>query len=377
MKVALFGGSFDPVHLEHVRVAAAAKAALGLDKVVVMPAGLAPHKSGAVCGAEERLRACKIAFRNCDWAEVSDFEIGSSGKSYSYLTCRAFAEKYPDAERYFLVGADMLENFFSWKEPEEIVRLVTLAACGREDPLPASLKERFFARFGKKVTEISYTGGAVSSTELRVGLAFRGYTETDLSGLDKEVLGYLDGIGAYRRGEAEALLLEKEERRAHSYRVALMACGAAKRAGVADEKALLSAMLHDCGKYIPLSSPLLKGFTPPADVPDPVLHQYTGAYLAEHVFGVEDREVLSAIACHTSGKEEMTALEALVYLSDLLEPARAFCGAEGLRALFEEDLFRCLRAALIRETDYLRRKGKPVFPLTERACEWAKSAIKP
>ncbi len=376
MKVALFGGSFDPVHLEHVRIAAAARKALGLDKVIVMPAGLAPHKNGAVVSAEERIAACKIAFRGCDWAEVSDFEARSAGKSYSYLTCRALREKYPDAERYFLVGADMLENFFSWKNPEEIVRLTELAACGREEQLSPALKERFFARFGREVREIAYTGGAVSSTQIRVGLAFRGYTKTDLSGMDGEVLSYLEERGLYRRGEAEALLLEKETRRAHSYRVALMACGAAKRAGVSEEKALLAAMLHDCGKYAPLSSPLLEGFRPPRDVPPPVLHQYTGAYLAEHAFGVEDGEVLAAIACHTSGREGMTALDALIYLSDLLEPSRDFEGVEDLRALFRADLFRCLRAALERETEYLKRSGKPIYPLTERACEWAKQTIK-
>ena len=76
MKIALFGGSFDPVHCEHVRLAEAAIAALSLDKVAVMPSYLAPHKrAGAAAGGDVRAEACRIAFRNVRKAEVSEYEL--------------------------------------------------------------------------------------------------------------------------------------------------------------------------------------------------------------------------------------------------------------------------------------------------------------
>lgn len=372
MRIALFGGSFDPVHNEHIRLVRAAIGALSLDRVIVMPSYLAPHKAGgARASGEERLQMCRIAFSGVPEAEVSDYELAKEGTSYSYLTCRWLEERFPDAERYFLVGADMLESFFHWYRPEEILERVTLAACGREREIPAELHDCFRRRFGHDFTEFAFVGEEVSSTELRVALAFPAEVRGEIREMDGGVLAYLAGRQTYRYPEQErALELEKPERRAHSYRVARMACGRARSLGIPEEQALIAAMLHDCGKYVSLSSPLLAGFKAPSGVPEPVLHQYTGAYLAEHVFSVHDEEVLNAIRFHTSGREGMSCLEKLIFLADLLEEGRSFEGVEALRMLFRRDLDQCLLRALEQQLIYLNRTGKPVFPLTERAYQW-------
>lgn len=364
MKIALFGGSFDPVHIEHVRLVRAAVEELGLDKIVIMPSHLAPHKrTGAHADGAERLEACRIAFRDIPEAEVSAFELDAGGTSFSYLTCRAFAERYPRAERYFLVGADMLENFFSWREPDDILENVTLVACRRGGQGTDALKERFRARFHREFLSLAFRGRNVSSTKARVALAFGKNPHI----LPRGVFAYLAARGSYRRKEAEALRLEKPERVEHSFRVALIACERARTLGIPEEKALVAAMLHDCGKYVPLSSPLLEGFVPPKGVPAPVLHQYTGAYLAEHAFGVRDGEILDAIRYHTSGKAEMTLLGKLIYLADLVERGRNFPGVVRLRTLFFKDIDACLLAALKQQLSYLTESGKPVYPLTEQA----------
>ena len=322
MKAAIFGGSFDPVHREHVRLVAAAIKALSLDRVFVVPARVAPHKpGGAGASGEDRLEACKIAFRGLPEVTVSDFELKSEETSYTYLTCRAFRAAYPDAERYLLVGADMLENFFCWKFPEDILENVRLAVAGRAALPLEALRERFFARFHTQFTRIPFTGEEISSTALRVALAFGRETPE----LDPKVREFLLSRGLYTRPAiSPALALETEERRAHSFRVAKLACLRARSLFIPEEKALLAAALHDCGKYVPADSPLLEGFCPPEGVPAPVLHEYTGAYLAEHVFGIDDGEILDAIACHTSGRPGMTTLGKLLFLSDLLEEGRSF-----------------------------------------------------
>lgn len=374
MKIALFGGSFDPVHNEHIRYAQAAKDALGLDKVVVLPAGLAPHKrTGAHASGEDRLAMCRLAFGRFSWAEVSDFEVRAGGASYTYLTCRHFAEEFPGADLYFLVGEDMLEDFFTWKNPDDILAHATLAACGRGNKTPASLRERFFARFRKEFVAVPFTGGEVSSRMLRVDLAFGKRP----AAMDEGVLGYIREKGLYSHPAiAPALALEKETRREHSYRVARMAVERSCSAGIAEGKALLASALHDCGKYVALDSPLLEDFSPPEDVPPPVMHQYTGAYLARHCFGIEDEEVLDAIRYHTSGRAGMTPLGMLVYLADLLEEGRDFDGIGELRALFRTDLEACLFRSLEDQLVYLRKSKKPVYPLTEQAFAWIKGRIK-
>lgn len=374
MKIAIFGGSFDPVHSEHVRCAVAAKEALGLDKLIVVPTGIAPHKQwGASASGEDRLAMCCIAFRGLDWAEVSDAEVRAQGASYTYLTCRRFAAQYPDAERYFLVGEDMLEDFFTWREPDDILSHVTLAACGRGHSAPERLHERFRERFGKDFLCIPFTGEEVSSRMLRVDLAFGKQSEK----LDGGVRDYILSHGLYTHPAiAPALALEKEPRREHSYRVARMAVARASSAGVEEGKALLAAALHDCGKYVPSDSPLLKGFAAPDGVPAPVLHQYTGAYLAEHLFHVEEEDVLDAIRYHTSGRRGMTKLGILIYLADMLEEGRTFPGVEELRDWFYKDLNACLYHALRQQDAYLKGEGKPIYPLTDEAYRWIAEVVK-
>ena len=152
MKIAIFGGSFNPVHNEHVNIVRAAIKALNLDKVIILPTFITPQKDGRLkATAEQRLEICRIAFKEVDRAEVSDYEISRGGVSYSYLTCEHFAQKYPDAERYFILGADMLDNFSAWKYPERILNAVTLAVCARVDgaALESSLKN-FEEKFHKK-----------------------------------------------------------------------------------------------------------------------------------------------------------------------------------------------------------------------------------
>lgn len=134
MKTGIFGGSFDPVHKEHVSLAEAAIGSLGLDRVFILPAYVPPHKRGRVLTDDkDRIAMLEKAFAPVKKAIVSDYEIRRAGVSYSYLTCRHFKEQYPEDEIYFLVGTDMLRDFPTWKEPEEILKIATLAVCDRAE----------------------------------------------------------------------------------------------------------------------------------------------------------------------------------------------------------------------------------------------------
>lgn len=370
MRIAIFGGSFDPVHNEHVRFVKAAIKALRLDKVFIVPAYAAPHKSqGSDVSAERRLKMCAIAFKGIKRAEVSDFEIRLQGTSYSYLTCRHFADEFPDAERFFLIGADMLENFYTWKKPADILQHVTLAVCGRGEALEEGSRKRFRETFSADFAEVPFVGKEVSSTAVRTELAFGLRPKAICGG----VFRYIKKNGLYLWPAIPAALgLEKPKRRAHSLRVAKMACARARSLGIPEWKALLAAAVHDCGKYVPLTSDLLFEFDIPPDVPPPVLHQYTGAYIAENLLKISDEDVLNAVRYHTSGRAGMSDLEKLVYLSDLLENGREFAGIEKLRAMFWRDLDECLLNSLALQIDRLRSKGTPVYILTEEAYAWIK-----
>ena len=169
MNIALFGGAFNPVHNEHINLVKAAINSLNLDKVIVVPTRVSPHKTGKLSASEQhRLTACKLAFENVEKVIVSDYEIKSQGVSYSYKTCEHFKKLYPNDELIFIVGADMLEYFPKWKHPERILKSVTLAACAREDSLQfKTVKENFKKLFNAPLYDFNYVGKKVSSTEVR------------------------------------------------------------------------------------------------------------------------------------------------------------------------------------------------------------------
>ena len=375
MRIGIFGGSFDPVHIEHIRVAQAAIQTLGLDRLLIMPAFAPPHKKGRVLAENEaRLEACRLAFSGVEKAEICDFETKQGGVSYTYLTCRHFKETYPDAELFWLVGTDMLRDFPTWKNPDDILSCATLAVCARNEKTEwvETEQKRFFERFGKNFVCVGYNGADVSSTKIRV-LAAAGEDFSSLVG--KAVFAYIREKGLYEIPRAkEALALEKPSRKEHSLRVAEVAAKRATELKLDEKKAIAAALFHDCAKNLEPDHPLLKGFAPPSDwgqVPESVLHQFSGAYVAERAFGVEDQEILDAVRYHTSGKPQMTELGKLIFLADMVEEERCYDGVEKIRsAFYTKPLNETLTLALKETVEFLQKKGAEIYPLTLSALEY-------
>ena len=372
MKVALFGGSFNPVHNEHINIVKAAIKCLCLDKVIIMPSNITPSKEGRMfASASDRFNMCKMAFEGVPETVVSDYEISKSGISYSYLTCSKFKEEYPDDERYFIVGGDMLENFNKWKDPEEILKCVTLAVCARVDEDRFNRAQiDFSARFGKKFVAFDYIGGNVSSTRIRA-LAALGES---LEGLvSSKVEKYIRDNSLFLiNGAKEVKNSLSEHRWKHTVGVAVTAAENCTRYNVSEADAVTAALFHDCGKELSKDSPLIGGCKISDDVPPPVVHQFTGAYIAEHIYGVKNCNILNAVKYHCSGRENMSPLEKLIYLSDMLEEGRHYEGVQSLRDIFKRDKDEALYCALKRQLNHLNSSGFPVYSLTQKAYDYLK-----
>lgn len=133
MRTGVFGGTFDPPHLGHLIVAGDAHAALGLDRVMFIPAAVPPHKRVTVrASAEHRLAMVRAAIRGDDRFEVDDLELRRAGPSYTVDTLRALLARRPGGELFFLLGVDALREIGTWKAPGEVARLATLVALSRE-----------------------------------------------------------------------------------------------------------------------------------------------------------------------------------------------------------------------------------------------------
>lgn len=376
MVIILYGGAFNPVHREHVALAKAAVKKFKPDKLIVIPTAVSPHKSGGLAAsAGDRFRMCRLAFSGIACAEVSDFEISRGGVSYSYVTCEHFRDLYPGAELYFLMGGDMLASFSSWKEPERILACVTLAAGARESSKELKKSRSEVERmFSVKVERVRYTGQKVSSTCVRalacLGGSVGAYVLPQVGQYIKENKLYFD---ANLAGAGE---LEKKSRWAHSMRVAVMCAENAARARLTEHQAITMAALHDVAKNLPKDSPYLKDFVPPEGVPSPVMHQYSGAYVAQRYFGLEDKNLLNAIRYHTSGRAGMSDAEMLLYLCDMLESGRSFEGVEQLREVFSTcDLPRAMLAALEHQIAYLGDGAADIYPLTKQAYLYLKEFL--
>lgn len=134
MRLGILGGSFDPPHVGHLLAAVDACEALALDRLVLVPAKVQPLKVGQAGGTPaQRLAMTRLLVGDDPRFAVDPIEIERDGLSFSVDTLEAFARRFPEAERFFLVGADVLGSFARWREPERIVRLARLAIVHRAD----------------------------------------------------------------------------------------------------------------------------------------------------------------------------------------------------------------------------------------------------
>lgn len=132
MRIGVFGGSFDPIHLGHLILAENCREQARLDQVLFMPCAMSPHKLDGAHGTDrQRLEMLDFAIGGHPNFVRSDMEIKRGGVSYTVETLRELTASQPDDEWFFLMGADSLESFATWREPEEILQLSKPIIVGR------------------------------------------------------------------------------------------------------------------------------------------------------------------------------------------------------------------------------------------------------
>jgi nicotinate-nucleotide adenylyltransferase len=147
MKLGLFGGSFDPVHLGHLLVAQAAVEELGLDKLFFIPAAQSPFKpENKPAPAAIRLQLLRLALAGKTNCEVDDQEIRRGGTSYTVDTLRDYAKRFPEAGLFYLIGADNISKLNEWREANELAKLAEFVAIPRPGESPANFPPPFRGR---------------------------------------------------------------------------------------------------------------------------------------------------------------------------------------------------------------------------------------
>lgn len=390
MKLGIFGGTFNPPHMGHVTMARAAVEQLGLDKLLVIPAGIPPHKKLPVGSADTRQRwemAQLMAGAVGKCAEADDIELNREGKSFTSDTLLSLREAYADGEMWLLMGSDMFLSLHTWHAPDIICREANIAAFSRneENERAAFEKQKAFLEqtFGARVAILDNPNLIeVSSTELRDGLpkgegekllptAVWGYVQREhLYGTDTD-LKHL-AVDALR---PIALSYLKPKRVAHVLGTERTAAELARQYGVDERSARIAALLHDCTKKLEIEEQLKLCEQYGIDMDEmerttlKLQHSRTGAEIARHVFGVSDA-VYDAIRYHTTGRPDMTLLEKIIYIADYMEPNRKFDGVEEIRAATARSLDEGILLGLTMTIEEMKGYGTPIHHLTMDAREY-------
>ena len=378
LRLGIMGGTFDPIHLGHLSCAERARDACGLDAVLFIPAGMSAFKlDQQVTDAQTRLAMCRAAVRSNPAFDISEIEIARPGISYTVDTLRQLREHYPDnVQLALIVGDDAARALPQWKEASEIARLANIIVVGRPGQLLEDDAELQALRDqGFRIERVETSGLDISSSALRQwasqGASIR-YLVPELvadyievyhlyapAQADDEQLSY----AAAEEDEAEESVVEraaddpfskenckrmrgllkqrvKPKRYQHSLNVAKVARKLAKMYDYDPDVARMAGILHDWDKALTNEELRDRAIELKLDV-DPLvitdmpwlLHGPTAAAALAREYPEFGSEVFQAIARHTSGAPDMSELDCIIYIADIIEPDRTFGDQRGIQRL--------------------------------------------
>ena len=166
MRIAIYGGSFNPMHIGHEKIVDYVLNNLNMDKIIIIPVGIPSHRENNLEQSDTRLKICKEIFKGNKKIEVSDIEIKSEGKSYTYDTLLKLMDLYGENNEFFeIIGEDSLKSLKTWKNYEELLKICKFIVFRRKDDKNIQIDEEFLNNKNIIILENEYYG--ISSTEIR------------------------------------------------------------------------------------------------------------------------------------------------------------------------------------------------------------------
>ena len=386
-RIGIMGGSFDPIHQGHIRMAQHALESQQLDRVLMLPSGNPPHKPD-ITPAEHRWRMVCAACAGIPGLIPCREELDRTGVIYTVDTLSRLQEKYPKAELFYLIGADMLMRLHRWYRLEEVLQMCTFIVFPRTSAYtPQQLNEerKKLTALGARILLMDMEVLDASSTDARQAIQEGGSTPQ----LPIAVRQYAQAAGLYGaelripQGPQwlEMLFADLTVKRfAHTLAVADTARRLALLHGLDPLKAEIAGLLHDCAKCLPLEEMQRiareNHLTEDESILESgaLLHSVVGAYLARTKYGCEDDEVIQAILSHTTGKAGMTRLDMAVWLADTIEPTRApYPLLDKTRMLAGLSLEKAMITSLEGTLQHVRKKGDAVHPATLETLDYLKN----
>ncbi len=415
-RLGIMGGTFDPIHVGHLRIAEEVREALDLDGVLFIPAGNPVFKKGrAITDGNRRLNQVKQAVASNPHFDVCDLEVQRDGDTYTVDTLSALRKYFSsNVEFYFIVGDDAAESLGKWKDCKRLAELAHFAiAVGRPGSIEQEcLQETLLKAADFKLHFVPVSSLEISSSNIRDRLAEGRsirylvpedvriqeveWEKEELSAHGEEKGANLfknpkDAIDPFSEEFFKARKKELKDRVSkkrfdHSINVAKTSAALAKQYGVDEDKARLAGLLHDWDKgyddegirqrVIELG---MEDELDPAVVESMprVLHGNTAARALKRDYPEIPSDVIQAINRHTTAAEGMEPLDMILYIADAIEPSRQFGRIDELRASvgkvdLEELFFRTYEYW----TFLLLEKRAPLHPETIHIWNFYTSQLK-
>ena len=366
-RIGVLGGMMDPIHVGHLHAAEAALNA-GLDRVLLAPCLTPAHRPQPLASAEDRLEMCRLAAKTSERLDASDVEL-REGPCYAVDTVRLLMQRYPGARITWIMGADKLPSLARWYEADTLFSLCDFFVCPRPGydaayPVPGA-SIRILPE-----SEISASSGDAVKQ-------LRALNDAEAL-LPREIARYIALHGLYQPDYLPALEQYgmQEKRIRHTLGVRETAVALADRWGARMQAASTAAMLHDIAKPLPLgrmqelASSYGLALDPEILSDGNLLHGPLAAAIVENELGIRDAGVLSAIACHTTGKAGMDTLDKVLFIADAIEPNRAdYPGLREIRELVWTDLDAAVLMSMRRTQEYVLSRGQHLCSQTETAIQ--------
>ncbi len=372
-KLAIMGGTFDPIHIGHLVTAEEVRHEFDIDEVLFIPTGHPPHKSSInMTTSEHRYLMAVLATAANPSFKVSKLEINREGVTYTIDTIKELKKMYGDEVKlYFITGADAIHKILTWKDSGELLQICEFVAVTRPGYNKEELLHQIEELKRKYETNIHFLevpALAISSSDIRRRIEGQ---KTIKYLVPQEVENYIKKYNLYRY----AICLTPEERSqmcdyvvgrlsakryAHTKGVIEMALEFAKIHQLNLDEVFLAALFHDVAKELPIKEKkaLCSTYAIPLDPFEErhidLVHGKIAAEILKRDWQINTPSILQSIASHTIGRPHMTDIEKVIYLADMTEAGRSpYKAKEEIRQLAMYDLNRAMYVALRSSYNYV------------------------
>ncbi|WP_069997944.1 nicotinate-nucleotide adenylyltransferase [Cellulosilyticum sp. I15G10I2] len=389
-KLAIMGGTFDPIHIGHLVTAEEVRHEFNIDEVLFVPTGHPPHKSNInMTTSEHRYLMTVLATAANANFKVSRLEIEREGVTYTIDTIKEIKKVYGrDVRLYFITGADAIHKILTWKESEELLQICDFVAVTRPGHNTEELLhqiEELKRTYQTSIHFLEVPALAISSSNIRDRI----HNMKPIKYLvPQEVENYIKKYNLY---EYKIYLTTEERERmcsyvaskmspkryAHTRGVIEMAIEFANVYKINCDEVFIAALFHDIAKELPLAEKenLCRQYKIELDDFEKrhldLAHGKIGAAMLENEWKITKPSILDSIRYHTVGREEMCDLEKVIYLADMTEEGRSpYKGKEQIKSLALYDLNRAMYKALYSSYNYVTHLlGEEIHPITFKLLE--------